>query len=63
VEASEGNLGALVVGSHNIDLYSRTMEGNGFGAAADWHHNRIVPLPDDSLHYMIGGADDGYLLL
>ena len=63
VEASEGDLGALVLGNHSLDLYCRTREGNGVSAAADWHHSRTVPLPNDSLDNSIVGAADGYLLL
>ena len=59
VEGSEGDLGALVLGNHNLDLYCRTREGNGVGAAADWRHSRTVPLPNDRLDYSIAGAADG----
>ncbi|CAL4897869.1 unnamed protein product [Urochloa decumbens] len=63
VEHGEGNLGWLHLGYNGILLYSRTWQGNGVGAAADWNLTRAIPLPDDSLKYKIVGAADGYLLL
>jgi hypothetical protein len=63
VEASEGDLGALVLGNHSLDLYCRSRQGNDVGAAADWGHSRTVPLPNDNLGYNMVGAADGYLLL
>jgi len=60
VEGSEGDLGALVLGNHNLDLYCRTREGNGVGAAADWRHSRTVPLPKrQTFDYSTAGAADG----
>jgi len=62
VEASEGDLGALVLGNHSLDLYCRSRQGNDVGAAADWRHSRTVPLPNDNLGYNMVGAAEGWVL-
>ncbi|CAN6334953.1 unnamed protein product [Urochloa humidicola] len=64
VEHGEGNLGWLHLRYSGIlNLYSKTWQDNGVGAAAGWNLTRTIPLPDDSLKYKIVGAADGYLLL
>jgi len=43
VEATGGDLGALLLGDHSLDLYCK----NGVGAAADWRTHKPPNLSED----------------
>lgn len=60
VDAGEGRIGLLILGTRMLFLYSKSWPNNGDGVK-DWRYDNAIPLVDH--HWPFIGGAEGYALL